>query len=221
MHDREHEERLAALLAGELEPSAGALPPALEACPTCRERWQALGRVAARVGAAGAAQRDRLAELAHLPREAEEAVLAAALARLAATQPHAAPRPRRAWLVAAVAAALCLGLWLGSRLLGRDPAPVYLDAEEELLLVRPLGEKQSFEVFEWTCGPKANSYDLAIYSEEGGERLKVAKGCIEKTWRPDAALLASLPRHIFWKVTAYDALGVTVGSKSGDAWSSH
>jgi hypothetical protein len=223
-HPREHEDLLAALLAGERGPAEPEVAQRLRECATCREQWTRLRTTAAQLERAGTERRTALAELERVgPAPGEERLLAT-LERLAAGEPRARGRRSLAWLAAA--AVLVALAWIARGFLGggdgRDPAWL---GEGALQIVAPEGEG-SFERFSWTyTGSDADSFTLRIFElKDGarGKRLLIRERLKETTWVPEAEEQEKLPARIFWEVEALDVFRVVLpgASDSAQAWRS-
>jgi hypothetical protein len=225
-HPREHEELLAALLAGERRPGDPEVVRALRECARCRERWEHLRSAASRLDAAADEQHALLAGLAHAdPAPGEERVLAT-LERLADGDGLGSRRTSRrlAWLAAA--ALILAAAWGARRFLvdATEPrAPAWL-GNGTLQLLAPRGEVAGgrFERFSWTyTGGVAARFTLRIGKLEdgqGGEWLIEHERLEETTWTPDAEDLEQLPPRIRWEVEAFDEFQRSLGSDSAQAW---
>jgi hypothetical protein len=210
-HGREHEELLAALLAGELAATDPRAVELLAGCERCRASFSALRDVAAQLARAASAQEeDRAAIESAPPAPGEELVLA----RLEELAPVERRSSRRLWGLAAAAALLFACLWLVRAFVGEEPRETWLH-EQDLHLIEPLDGARSFERFTWKYDKDASSYTLTIYAgaDAGGTRLVEIPKWKESTWTSDKKTLTELPGRIYWEVQAFDAFGQPLAAR--------
>jgi hypothetical protein len=216
-HAREHEELLERVLTGALARDAAEVVARCAECGECRAELEQLVEAHATMEAAGAFQREVLAEARTRTGAADVALARRALA--VARAGGAAPRRASSawpWIVGAAAAALLAFLWL------RPTEEPSVTLGEGLELLAPVGAGADPTVFSWRFSsglPSSGRFELNVWERLPGGDERQLLGPIEldaTTWHPPPD---SLPpgTSIRWRVDAFDAGHVLIDSDERQA----
>ena len=152
---------------------------------------------------------------AELVDSAQEERTRAAMRSIVRAPEETPARPRdarRRALIALVAAAALVAVFLQLR--GSTPGPVPLGPGHVRILA-PIGRVSSFSAFTWESSfPAGTRYEIVVTDEHGHDLVKEKLG--ELRWSPPDE--ARLPARIRWTLSALDALEEAIVSDSQEAW---
>jgi hypothetical protein len=200
-HGPEHEELLARVLAGEIDPADPAVRDRLATCPECRREQERVGGLTARLRATAAQERADLARAAAEVGAEDEARVREAFARALRTR----PAKRRSALLLVAAAVLVLLGWVLRGAAREDDEVLLGEGDIEIHVA------DDFSQIQWSYSlPPGGRYVLTIHELEDGAHGRVVlspelEALDTSRWRPSAAQLESLPDAIYVLVEAYRA----------------
>lgn len=205
-HLREHEDRLAAVVAGD------ASPDVLAECAQCRARWSELASVVAVLEADAAVERAVIADArAHSAVRGEDEALAALRARMGGAPQRTARRSPAFAILASLAAVLAVAwtAWMVAR--PKEHAPDVTLGGSALECLKPRERVDAYGEFRWSGAlPPGGWYDIAVYAAEdapGSLPRASATQLEDARWTPTNDEIAKLPASIRWIVQSRDATG--------------
>lgn len=205
--NREQEDLLIAVMAGDLAPEDARVQAACARDPQFAQRLAELREIEHRLSASMPAGLERLP-----PIEGEERILRGFREVVEPPQNRKLALRLAPWLAVA---ALVLGIfWLGTRF-SRDENPTRgpITLSDAPAGYAPVGEVAAFEDFRWPDAlPSGGSYELRIFDARSGRLLTSVEEWAEPFWKPSAEELAAWPRSIRWELSVRDSSRALHGS---------
>lgn len=216
-----------AILLGEVERDDPGLRRALEAHPQLVAELEDFDRLARELGEGARLEREVVAEARELGPVAEEAAVAAQVARLARERMSAGAENGPAWalgrrlaLLAAAAALIAVGFFLTTRDEGRPDRIDQFLSTTEVELLEPIGEAGRVGAFRWEAKlPASGWFEVTVFdlSAEDPFESPVSSGrVIVNTWSPSAAQ-SSKWKEIEWTLRVFDGTARELFSASASA----
>lgn len=220
-HGSDHEAFLERLLVGDADPGAPEARARLDACATCRQRYQQLRSLTSTLDRLAAEERGEVAASSALaaPPDAAELALVEPLRRLvgSAARPRRVPRALLAAAAVLVILPIAAVLYFGGGT--RDapgPGQVLLGLREPLPGMAPAGAVLRYGTFRADVQvPTAGSCEIVIRDRAGARLPLRIPGLERPEWTPTAEEDSALPDAIVWSLEVFDATGAS--RRAGDA----